>query len=225
MCKIQTYFVKNNVRLHLQLSMICTCLYDIRQRMTGSGHSATLGSSAGLRELFVSWTSLHYLTKCNEVHITLEQKHFKRKKKKNVHFLLFIHTFIHSFIIQNLLNPDWAMKYTKLVFSKASDLTFSQACQLNLVLFCGVNHVVLLLCPKILSCSPLRLMRYIKFNPFGVNCTPSLSTWSYCTQGRIDWLPKFIELCVANGGNNMEFRIKANKHTVFQFWLFYLPDT
>ena len=32
------------------------------------------------------------------------------KKEKNVHFLLFIHTFIHSFITQNLLNPDWTMK-------------------------------------------------------------------------------------------------------------------
>lgn len=67
------------------------------------------------------------------------------------------YTFIPS--SSNLLNPDWAMKYTELVFSKASDLTFSEACQLNLVLFCGVSHVVLLLCPKILSCSPLRLIR------------------------------------------------------------------
>lgn len=112
-------------------------------------------------------------------------KTLQKKKEKKCTFPI-IHTRIHSFIIQNLLNPDWAMKYTELVFSKASDLTFSEACQLNLVLFCGVRHVVLLLCPKILSCSPLRLMRYIKFNPFGVNCTPSLSTRSYCTQGRID---------------------------------------
>ena len=32
------------------------------------------------------------------------------KKEKNVHFLLFIHAFIHSFITQNSLNPDWTMK-------------------------------------------------------------------------------------------------------------------
>ena len=154
MCKIQTYFVKNDVRLHLHRSMLCmfvwhqarsekamaphsstlvwkthgwrslvgcspwgheesdmtewlhfhislSCIgeemaahssvvawripgavepvYGVtqswtwlkwlsssRQGMKGSGHNATLGSSVGLRELFVSWTSLHYLTKCNE---------------------------------------------------------------------------------------------------------------------------------------------------------------
>ena len=160
MCKIYTYFIKNDVRLHLHLSMLCTCLYDIRQGMKRPSHNVTLGSSASLRELFVSWTSLHYLTKCNE-HTLLEQKHLKVKKKKMyISSYSYVHSFIHLFIIQNFLNPDWTMKWTELVFSKASDLTFSEACPLNLVLFCGVSHVVLLLCLKILPCSPLRWMRW-----------------------------------------------------------------
>ena len=145
-------------------------------------------------------------------YITLEQKHLKVKKKKMyISYYSYMHSFIHLFIIQNFLNPDWTMKWTELVFSE-DQLTFSEACPLNLVLFCGVSHVVLLFCPKILPWSPLRWLRYIKFKPSGVNFTPFLSTCSYCSQGRIDRLPKFIELCVANGGN-MEFREKANKQT------------
>lgn len=209
MCKIHTYFIKNNVRIHLHLSMLCTGLSDIRQGMKGSAPyweaQPVWGSFLFLEHLCI--TSLNAMS----IHYFGGKKTLKGKKEKMcISYYSYMHSFMHLFIIQNFLNPDWTMKWTELVFSKASDLTFSEACQLNLVLFCGVSHVVLLLCPKILPCSPLRWMKYIKFKPFGVNFTPFLSTCSYCTQRRIDWLPRFIELCVANSGNNMEFREKAN---------------
>lgn len=110
--------------------------------MTGSGHSATLGSSAGLRELLF----LEHLciTSPNAMRFTLlwNKNTSKAKIEKNVHFLLFIHTFIHSFIIQNLLNPDWAMKHTKLVFSSIrSDFFTSMPAKFSFILWgkpCGL---------------------------------------------------------------------------------------
>ena len=193
MCKIQTYFVKNNVRLHLHLSMLCTFVWhQARSEKAMAPRSSTLAwkipwmeepgglQSMGSLRVGHDWatslscfTFMHWRRKwqstpvfspgesqgrgslvgcCLRGHtesaaagkiwkvqatmphweaqwvwgsfLFLEHlcitspnamsTHYFRtktlKKEKNVHFLLFIHTFIHSFITQNLLNPDWTMK-------------------------------------------------------------------------------------------------------------------